>query len=73
MLGSLASGNTLSTANLDVPGANHDHFNPIKHNSHIGIAGVGGSPQMSTTPRYEDQNVRDLAYDIGVDYKLLKQ
>lgn len=71
MLGGLASGNTLSTANLDVPGT-HDYGHQNKH-SHIGISGMGGSPQMSTTPRYEDQNVRDLAYDIGVDHKLLKQ
>ena len=56
MLGGLASGNTLSTANLDVPGNN----NNSTQNS------------QQSQSKYDEQNVLDLAYDLGVDKKLLK-
>jgi hypothetical protein len=68
LLGS--SGNTLSTANLDIPGNMNQYHNSnsTKNNSKHNQQNFSHS-----SPRYEENNVRDLAYDLGVDHKLLKQ
>jgi hypothetical protein len=61
MMGGLGSSNSQSTANLEIIGQTSSAN--TKNNS----------LNNTISAKYENQNVRDLAYDLGVEHKVLRK
>jgi hypothetical protein len=61
MMGGLGSSNSQSTANLEIIGQTSSAN--TKNNS----------LNNTISAKYEHQNVRDLAYDLGVEHKVLRK